>query len=110
MGVSIVHLEVPDTFRCFRLLLSRAIVLPCREATTEKKSIKYFSLVQLPGNFPNLFTLVVMVNSAHVEAVAQPQDEVDLTDDQIQQLLLEAEGRLRGPTTLTSQDDTAALR
>lgn len=27
----------------------------------------------------------------------QPQDEVDLTDEQIQQLLLEAEGRLRGP-------------
>lgn len=66
--------------------------------------------MQLPTNFPNLFTLAVMVDSAHVEAVAQPQGEVDLTDDQIQQLLLEAEGRLRGPTTLTSQDDTAALR
>ncbi|KAJ5180354.1 Fcf2 pre-rRNA processing [Penicillium capsulatum] len=51
-----------------------------------------------------------MVDSAQVEAVVQPQDEVDLTDDQIQQLLLEAEGRLRGPNALATQEDAAALR
>ncbi|CAG8009023.1 unnamed protein product [Penicillium nalgiovense] len=35
----------------------------------------------------------------------------DLTDDQIQQLLLEAEARLKGPNALTTQnDDLASLR
>jgi hypothetical protein len=35
----------------------------------------------------------------------------DLTDDQIQQLLLEAETRLRGPNTLSTQtDDLASIR
>lgn len=39
----------------------------------------------------------------------QPQDEVDLTDEQIQQLLREAEDRLRGPNaqTFKSTEDAA---
>lgn len=37
-----------------------------------------------------------MVTSTEEPSV-QPQEEMDLTDEQIQQLLLEAEGRLRGP-------------
>ena len=37
-----------------------------------------------------------MSASVHVDAGRQPQGEADLTDDQIQQLLQEAEGRLRG--------------
>ncbi|KAJ5628378.1 hypothetical protein N7490_010606 [Penicillium lividum] len=40
----------------------------------------------------------------HVEVNSQPQEEVDLTDDQIQQLLLEAEGRLRGSDVQLTQD------
>lgn len=51
-----------------------------------------------------------MADSTRVEATAKPQEEVDLTDDQIQQLLLEAEGRLRGSNALTTQDDADALR
>ncbi|KAJ5554520.1 hypothetical protein N7513_004479 [Penicillium frequentans] len=47
----------------------------------------------------------------HVEVNAQPHDEVDLTDDQIQQLLLEAEGRLRGSDVqLTPDSDVTSLR
>jgi hypothetical protein len=39
------------------------------------------------------------------------QEEVELTDDQIQQLLLEAENRLRGSDSqLTPVDDVASLR
>lgn len=38
------------------------------------------------------------------------QDEVDLTDNQIQQLLLEAEGRLRGPVQATPASEDVALR
>lgn len=34
---------------------------------------------------------------------AQPQEEIDLSDDQIQQLLLEAEGRLRGSDVQPTQ-------
>jgi len=45
---------------------------------------------------------------AHTGPSVQPQDEVDLTDDQIQQLLLEAEERLRGPAVSTTQDPEAA--
>ncbi|OQD78693.1 hypothetical protein PENDEC_c001G04669 [Penicillium decumbens] len=45
---------------------------------------------------------------AHIGPSVQPQDEVDLTDDQIQQLLLEAEERLRGPAVSTTQDPEAA--
>ncbi|KAJ6024510.1 hypothetical protein N7540_005307 [Penicillium herquei] len=37
-----------------------------------------------------------MVESTHVKVNVQPQEEVDLSDDQIQKLLLEAESRLRG--------------
>ncbi|KAJ5127528.1 Fcf2 pre-rRNA processing [Penicillium atrosanguineum] len=52
-----------------------------------------------------------MVDLVHTGPSVQPQDEVDLTDDQIQQLLLEAEGRLRGPVVSNSQDlDAASLR
>lgn len=39
---------------------------------------------------------------------AQPQDGQELTDDQIQKLLLEAEGRLRGLDTQNT--DANALR
>lgn len=47
----------------------------------------------------------------HMEVKVQPQDEVDLTDDQIQQLLLEAEGRLRGSDVQVAQvSDVASLR
>jgi hypothetical protein len=39
------------------------------------------------------------------------QEEVELTDDQIQQLLLEAENRLRGSDTqIAPVDDAASLR
>lgn len=39
------------------------------------------------------------------------QEEVELTDDQIQQLLLEAENRLRGSDNqITPVDDAASLR
>jgi hypothetical protein len=39
------------------------------------------------------------------------QEEVELTDDQIQQLLLEAENRLRGSDTqIAPADDVASLR
>lgn len=49
--------------------------------------------------------------ATHVEVNAQPHDEVDLTDDQIQELLLEAEGRLRGSDVqLTPDSDVASLR
>ncbi|KAJ5099140.1 hypothetical protein N7532_006141 [Penicillium argentinense] len=52
-----------------------------------------------------------MVDSTCVDAAAQPRDEVDLTDEQIQQLLLEAEGRLRGPDVQTTKElDVAYLR
>lgn len=52
-----------------------------------------------------------MVEIIHTEPSIQPQHEVDLTDDQIQQLLLEAEGRLRGSVISTTQDvDAASLR
>ncbi|KAJ5936465.1 Fcf2 pre-rRNA processing [Penicillium verhagenii] len=50
------------------------------------------------------------MTSTHVEANVQPQEEVDLTDDQIQQLLLEAESRLRGSDLQLVQDsDIASL-
>lgn len=49
--------------------------------------------------------------STQVEVNVQPHDEVDLTDDQIQQLLLEAEGRLRGSDVQIAQDsDVTSLR
>ena len=52
-----------------------------------------------------------MVDFIHTEPSVQPQHEVDLTDDQIQQLLLEAEGRLRGSVVPNTQDvDAASLR
>lgn len=52
-----------------------------------------------------------MVVIAHAGPSVQPQDEVDLTDDQIQQLLLEAEGRLRGPVVSSTEDpDASSLR
>ncbi|KAJ5752338.1 Fcf2 pre-rRNA processing [Penicillium odoratum] len=44
------------------------------------------------------------MDPTHVEVNSQPQEEVDLTDDQIQQLLLEAEGRLRGSDVQLAQD------
>jgi hypothetical protein len=52
-----------------------------------------------------------MVDLTHAGPSVQPQEEVDLTDEEIQQLLLEAEGRLRGPVVSTTQDfDAASLR
>lgn len=52
-----------------------------------------------------------MVASTLVEPTVQPQDEVDLTDEQIQQLLLEAEGRLRGPDVQSTQElDITSMR
>lgn len=52
-----------------------------------------------------------MVDSTHVEVNVQPQEEVDLSDDQIQQLLLEAEGRLRGSDVQVAHEfDSASLR
>lgn len=51
-----------------------------------------------------------MAASNVAEPSVQPQDEVDLTDEQIQQLLLEAEGRLRGPDTQSTELDIASLR
>ena len=52
-----------------------------------------------------------MVESTYSEVKVQPQDEVDLTEDQIQQLLLEAEDRLRGSNVqLTHNPDTTSLR
>lgn len=44
------------------------------------------------------------------ELNVQPQDEVDLTDEQIQQLLREAEDRLRGPLVQAPQTEDAAFR
>lgn len=44
-----------------------------------------------------------------VESSIRPQDEVDLTDEQIQQLLLEAEGRLRGPSVQATKGTEDAL-
>ncbi|CAI7625720.1 unnamed protein product [Penicillium bialowiezense] len=46
-----------------------------------------------------------MADSTSVEASPQ-----DLTDDQIQQLLLEAETRLRGPSAVAPVDDLASIR
>lgn len=46
-----------------------------------------------------------MADSTSVEASPQ-----DLTDDQIQQLLLEAETRLRGPNAVAPVDDLASIR
>lgn len=46
-----------------------------------------------------------MADSTFVEASPQ-----DLTDDQIQQLLLEAETRLRGPNAVAPVDDLASIR
>lgn len=51
-----------------------------------------------------------MVASTTVEPTVQPQDEVDLTDKQIQDLLLEAEGRLRGPDAQPKELDIASIR
>ncbi|KAJ5397278.1 hypothetical protein N7509_005391 [Penicillium cosmopolitanum] len=51
-----------------------------------------------------------MAASNVAEPSVQPQDEVDLTDEQIQQLLLEAEGRLRGPDTQSTELDIGSLR
>lgn len=52
-----------------------------------------------------------MVDLTHAGPSVQPQEEVDLTDEEIQQLLLEAEGRLRGPVVSTTHDfDAASLR
>lgn len=51
-----------------------------------------------------------MVASTIVEPTVQPQDEVDLNDEQIQQLLLEAEGRLRGSDAPSKELDIASLR
>ncbi|KAJ5279902.1 hypothetical protein N7478_005274 [Penicillium angulare] len=45
-----------------------------------------------------------MVGSTHVKVDVQPQEEVDLSDVQIQQLLLEAEGRLRGSDVQVSDE------
>ncbi|KAJ5658051.1 uncharacterized protein N7484_001700 [Penicillium longicatenatum] len=51
------------------------------------------------------------MDSTRVEINVQSQDEMDLTDDQIQQLLLEAEGRLRGSgAQLAPDSDVASLR
>ncbi|KAJ5921553.1 Fcf2 pre-rRNA processing [Penicillium verhagenii] len=51
------------------------------------------------------------MTSTHVEVNVQPQEEVDLTDDQVQQLLLEAESRLRGSDLQLVQDsDIASIR
>lgn len=47
---------------------------------------------------------------AVVAQTSPSQGDVDLTDDQIQQLLLEAEGRLRGSDVLISQDSEFGLR
>ncbi|KAJ5166504.1 uncharacterized protein N7482_005285 [Penicillium canariense] len=52
-----------------------------------------------------------MVATTDIEANVPPQEDVDLTDDQIQQLLLEAEARLRGSDTQIAQaNDAASLR
>lgn len=51
-----------------------------------------------------------MVASSTVEPTVQPQDEVDLTDEQIQDLLLEAEGRIRGPDVQPKELDIASIR
>jgi hypothetical protein len=51
-----------------------------------------------------------MAASNVAEPSVQPQDEVDLTDEQIQQLLLEAEGRLRGSDTQSTELDIGSLR
>ncbi|OQE21104.1 hypothetical protein PENSTE_c012G00602 [Penicillium steckii] len=51
-----------------------------------------------------------MVASSTVEPTVQPQDEVDLTDEQIQDLLLEAEGRIRGPDVQPKELDISSIR
>ncbi|KAJ5092250.1 Fcf2 pre-rRNA processing [Penicillium alfredii] len=52
-----------------------------------------------------------MADLARGEAnTVSPQDEVDLTDAQIQQLLLEAENRLRGPNNQVTPADATSLR
>lgn len=47
---------------------------------------------------------------AVVTQTSPSQDDVDLTDEQIQQLLLEAEGRLRGSDVQISQNSGFGLR
>lgn len=48
---------------------------------------------------------------ATMRSSAPPQEEVELTDDQIQQLLLEAENRLRGSDNQVAlADDVASIR
>lgn len=44
-----------------------------------------------------------MAEPTTTKVEAQPQEEIDLSDDQIQQLLLEAEGRLRGSDVQLAQ-------
>ncbi|KAJ5701563.1 hypothetical protein N7488_009111 [Penicillium malachiteum] len=48
-----------------------------------------------------------MVESTHVKVTVQPQEEVDLSDDQIQKLLLEAESRLRGEDVQLQEVDSS---
>ncbi|KAJ5719571.1 hypothetical protein N7493_007149 [Penicillium malachiteum] len=48
-----------------------------------------------------------MVESTHVKVNVQPQEEVDLSDDQIQKLLLEAESRLRGEDVQLQEVDSS---
>lgn len=45
-----------------------------------------------------------------VMASTPSQEEVDLSDDQIQQLLLEAESRLRGTTTQITPVDISSIK
>lgn len=52
-----------------------------------------------------------MGDTATMGSSVPPQEEVELTDDQIQQLLLEAENRLRGSDIqITPADDVASIR
>ena len=52
-----------------------------------------------------------MADTTTMRSSVSPQEEDELTDDQIQQLLLEAENRLRGSDTqIALADDVASLR
>lgn len=91
------------------------MVCPFRAKQQQKKKKTYkvhFSLSSFKlFNTSSLLPILVGMAATHVEVNAQPHDEVDLTDDQIQELLLEAEGRLRGSDVqLTPDSDVASLR
>jgi hypothetical protein len=112
-GTWYLHPRVPND----HVMLSRigSLSVPSKATTGEKKKKKpiksTFHLALINFSIPSLLPISVGMDSTHVEINVQSQDEMDLTDDQIQQLLLEAEGRLRGSgAQLAPDSDVASLR